>query len=153
MLRQGSTISYQDEELDRSRVDGTQYRRTMTFRAGEALEAAELVMIDTSDSTGFLGRTVIAASGGADGTNAQLVVGVTLEEAEDGDEVEVVVAGYCYVQADGAVAAGNALTNDGAVDGQVHAATIGTHEVIGVALEADGAVVSGQSWILLYPRA
>lgn len=153
--RQGSTIAWYPDSWPAiaDGVQGTQYQKTMMFRAGEALEAAELVMFDVSDTTTFLGQTVIAHTGTGDGGDAQRVVGVTLASASDGDPVEVVVAGYCICQADGDVAAGNALTSDGTVDGQVHAATLdGTMPLLGVALEADGATVTGQVWMLLYPR-
>lgn len=154
--RQGGAIAYEPDSYDSDfdeAVQGTQYVKVMSFRAGEDLENAELVMFDVADSTNFLGHTVIAAAGASDGVDAQLVAGVTLESALDGGTVKVAVGGFCYCQADGAVSAGNALTNDGTVDGQVHAATIdGTDPILGVALEDDGDTVTGQVWMLLYPR-
>lgn len=153
--RSGGAIAYEPDSWPsdpQDAVQGTQYQRTMSFRAGAAIELYELVMLDTSDTTGFEGYTVIPSAAGAVGANADLVMGVAQRAASDGDTVEVVVGGYTLVQAADGITAGQVLTTFNTNDGEVEDGTVGTHTIIGVAVTATGTPLAGHVFMKLHPR-
>lgn len=104
-------------------------RQIETFLSGGTIPALSPVKFDTS-ATGSA-RAVTVVKTGSDGDPG---IGIALKAASSGDKVEVVVAGYVEnALSSGTINAGEYVQ---CADGKVKAATAGTHDLFGVALEA-----------------
>lgn len=145
MSRQGDqAIAMQHDVWPTDPGPGSEYQVAHSHRAGEALEANELVMVDVADTTGFAGYTVIAAT-----TNlGHRVMGVTDVAYADGDIDVKVLTGRVQVQCDAGVAAGDPLQVS-ATAGQVVAGVEGTDHIVGCAITAAS---GGLCWAYIYQR-
>jgi hypothetical protein len=122
---------------------------TRTFKAGGTISKGNVVVHDTGDANGY---TVIASSA------STVPVGVALEDATDGDTVEVQIGGLGQVAlTTGGSAAAGALLVAGA-SGATAETTVATATatqaatVLGLALAADSSTTLAAENYVLFPR-
>lgn len=131
---------------------GQSYRTQIeTFIAGGTIGAADLVAFDSS-KTGYERVLYVVEAGAVATVGNPGVIGVALEAASAGDEVRVVVAGYCEsANVDGATVAGSSLIGPIGTAGRAAIETPGTTTgaVWGVALAAD---VSNLAPVVVFKR-
>lgn len=125
-------------------------RRTVQLRnsSGAGIGAGMTALIDITVSTDTLGHHVEIAPAGTLGDDAARTV-IAAETVPDGEVGEFVLEGLAYAEVDAGVAAGDELTTGATTAGHLGVATVGTHHVRAVALEAVGATVTGQAKVWL----
>jgi hypothetical protein len=116
-------------------------RQVETFIASEAITANDLVSLDLS-KTSDGDKGIFVAQANSTGTD-KCAIGFALNDAEEGETVDVTIAGiHTSANVDAAVAAGDSLCV-GATSGQADVYEAGfTFPIIAIAAEADATNVA-----------
>ena len=102
------------------------------FLAGEAISKGDWVTYLDASTTGYTIQKL-----DTDDTNKISFGGVAAEDIASGSWGRVQIAGFCdYFTTDGNIAAGSPITAT-ATAGACGVGTVGTHDIMGIALAAD----------------